>query len=208
MMLAHRFICDVNDTRTLIGPCFLVTSPWCQIRNPCRVQPFPIAHMVISLSLHIHSFLRLSFRALWLAIHSAPLEQCWPTSFWLHIRWIDICDYRLLGMGEMKLGGGFEGYNHTITLGPMSSVTVAAVVQRLRCEIRVIKGLAWNCENRACLLALSRAYQLIPYCDPATQVTCEILITTSRPYMPLAYTNKISFRYRLHCLPMDAKLVR
>ena len=136
MMLAHRFICDVNDTRALIGPCFLVTSPWCQIRNPCRVQPFPLAHMVISLQLHIHSFLRLSFRALWLAIHSAPLEQCWPTSFWLRIRWIDICDYRQLGMGEMKLGGGFEGYNRTITLGPMSSVTVVAVVQCLRCDIK------------------------------------------------------------------------
>ena len=58
-MLAHRFLCNVNDTGALIGPCSVVTSRWCQIWNPCHVQPFTIAHIVIGLSLHIHSFLHL-----------------------------------------------------------------------------------------------------------------------------------------------------
>ena len=32
-MLAHRFLCNVNDMRSLIGPCPLVMSHWCQIRD-------------------------------------------------------------------------------------------------------------------------------------------------------------------------------
>ena len=39
-ILARRFLCNVNYTRVLIGPCSLVTSLGCQIRDPWHVQPF------------------------------------------------------------------------------------------------------------------------------------------------------------------------
>ena len=57
MVLVHMFLCNVIDTRALIGHCSFVTSPWYHIRKPYQVKPFTIAHIVISLSLHIHSFL-------------------------------------------------------------------------------------------------------------------------------------------------------
>ena len=60
-MLVHRFLCNVNDTRALIGPCSLVTSPLCQIRNPLHVQPSTITHIVIGPLLHINSFLILIY---------------------------------------------------------------------------------------------------------------------------------------------------
>ena len=52
---------NVNDTRALIGLCLLVISNWGQIRDPWDSQVFTKAPMVIALSLHIHSFIHLSF---------------------------------------------------------------------------------------------------------------------------------------------------
>ena len=45
--------------RALIGLCLLVTSHWGQIREPWQSQSFIIVHIVIGLSLHIHSFIHL-----------------------------------------------------------------------------------------------------------------------------------------------------
>ena len=33
-MLVHSFLCNVNNTRALIGLCLIVTSKWGQIRDP------------------------------------------------------------------------------------------------------------------------------------------------------------------------------
>ena len=59
-MLVRKLLCNVNDTKALIRLCLLVTSHLDQIRDPCHSQVFTIAHMVIGLSLHIHSFIHLS----------------------------------------------------------------------------------------------------------------------------------------------------
>ena len=62
----------------------------------------------------------------------------------------------------MHRGDEAETNFHTITLGPVRSVTVVAIGQHLnytKCYIRINKGRA--VENRACLLAASRVYQLI-----------------------------------------------
>ena len=45
-ILARKFVCNVNDTRALIGLCLLVTSHWNHIRDPWYSQAFTIAHMV------------------------------------------------------------------------------------------------------------------------------------------------------------------
>ena len=58
-MLQRSFLCNVNDTRALIDLCFLVTSHSGQIRNPWHSQAYTIAHIVIGLSLHVHSFIHL-----------------------------------------------------------------------------------------------------------------------------------------------------
>ena len=55
-MLACKFLCDVNDTRALIGLCLQVTSQLGQIPDPWHVQPFTIVHLLIGLLLHIHFF--------------------------------------------------------------------------------------------------------------------------------------------------------
>ena len=58
--LMRSFLCNVNNTRVLICLSLLVTSHLCQIRDPARdSQVFPIAHIVIDLSLHIHYFIHL-----------------------------------------------------------------------------------------------------------------------------------------------------
>ena len=62
-MLARRFLFYVNGTRALIGLCLLVTSHLGQIRDPWHSQVFTIANIVIGLSLHIHSFIKLSSQA-------------------------------------------------------------------------------------------------------------------------------------------------
>ena len=62
-MLAHKFLCNVNDTRASI--CVLVTSQWGQIWDPWDSQVFTIAHVVICLSLHIHSFYSSKVGRLW-----------------------------------------------------------------------------------------------------------------------------------------------
>ena len=59
-MLIRKLYCIVNDTTALIGLCPLMTSPLGQIRDPWHGQFFAIAHIVIGLSLHIHSFIHLS----------------------------------------------------------------------------------------------------------------------------------------------------
>ena len=53
-MMVRRFICNVNDTRGLIGLFLLVTSHLGQIRDPLDRQVFTIAHIVISPSLHVY----------------------------------------------------------------------------------------------------------------------------------------------------------
>ena len=58
-MLARKLLCNVNDTRALIGLCLLVMSHCGQIWEPWDSQAFTIAHIVIGLSLHIHSFIHL-----------------------------------------------------------------------------------------------------------------------------------------------------
>ena len=58
-MLVRRFLCNVNDTRALIGPCVILTSRLGQILDLWYSQVFTLAHMVIGLSLHIHSFIHL-----------------------------------------------------------------------------------------------------------------------------------------------------
>ena len=63
-MLSRKFLCNVNDTRALIGLCLLVTSHLGQILDPRHSQAFIIAHIVIGLSLHIHSFIYLSLNLL------------------------------------------------------------------------------------------------------------------------------------------------
>ena len=55
-MLARKFLCNVNDTRALIGLCLLVTSGIGQIRELWHSQAFSMRHIVIGLSLNIHSF--------------------------------------------------------------------------------------------------------------------------------------------------------
>ena len=56
MMLAHKFLSNVNDTRAMIGSCSLVTSRWCQIRYSCRVQPFTIYSAYSNWSLATYPF--------------------------------------------------------------------------------------------------------------------------------------------------------
>ena len=51
--------CNVNDTRALTSLCVLVTLHLNQIRDPWHSRAFTIAHIVIGLSLHIHSFIHL-----------------------------------------------------------------------------------------------------------------------------------------------------
>ena len=58
-MLACTFLCNVNDTRALIGLYLLVTSYVGQIPDNWYSQAFTIVHIVICLSLHIHSFIHL-----------------------------------------------------------------------------------------------------------------------------------------------------
>ena len=60
-MSARKFHSNVNDTRALIGLCHLMTSHLGQrqIRALWHCQALTIAHIVISLSLHIHSFIHL-----------------------------------------------------------------------------------------------------------------------------------------------------
>ena len=41
-MLVHKFLCNVNNTRALIGPCLLVTSHAGQIRDPWHSKVFTI----------------------------------------------------------------------------------------------------------------------------------------------------------------------
>ena len=60
-MLVRKFLCNVNDTRGLIGLCLLVTSHSGQIRDPWYNQAFTIAHIVMGLSLHVHRFMHLRF---------------------------------------------------------------------------------------------------------------------------------------------------
>ena len=59
-MLVRSFLCNVYDARALICLCLLVSSQWEQIRDPWDSQVLNIAHIVIGLSLHIHSFIHLS----------------------------------------------------------------------------------------------------------------------------------------------------
>ena len=68
-MLVHKFLCNVNDTRTLIGLCLLVMSQLGQIRDPWHSQAFTVAHTVIGLSLQIRSFIHLSFKSLFSFSH-------------------------------------------------------------------------------------------------------------------------------------------
>ena len=49
-----------NILNPIIGLCLLVTSRLGQIRDPWHSQAFNIKHIVIGLSLHIHSFTHLS----------------------------------------------------------------------------------------------------------------------------------------------------
>ena len=58
-MLMRKFLCIVNDTASLIGLCLPVTSHCGQIREPLDSQVFTKTHIVIVLSLHIHSFIYL-----------------------------------------------------------------------------------------------------------------------------------------------------
>ena len=58
-MLAFKFLCNVNDTRALIGLSLLVTSHLGQIPDPWRRRTFTLAHIVIGLSLHVNSFIHL-----------------------------------------------------------------------------------------------------------------------------------------------------
>ena len=69
-MLVCSFLCNVNDTRALIGLCLLVTSHCGQIIDPRDSKVFIIAHIVIGLSLHTHSFIHLRFRFF------IPLNTC------------------------------------------------------------------------------------------------------------------------------------
>ena len=48
-ILARRFFCNVNDTRTLFGFCLLVTSQLGQIPDPWHSHDFTIAHIVTGL---------------------------------------------------------------------------------------------------------------------------------------------------------------
>ena len=65
----HSFLCNVNDTRALIGPFLLVPSHWEQIRDSWDGQVFTIAHTVFGLSLHIHSFIYLRpISSLWIIL--------------------------------------------------------------------------------------------------------------------------------------------
>ena len=60
-MLVHKFLCDVNDKSSRIGLCLLVMSYLGQIRDPWYSQVVTIAHIVIGLMLHIHSFIHLRY---------------------------------------------------------------------------------------------------------------------------------------------------
>ena len=71
-MSVCRFLCNVNDTRALIGICLLVTSYWCQIRNSWDGQAFTIAHIVIGLSPYIHSFICLRSKEAWARLSTRP----------------------------------------------------------------------------------------------------------------------------------------
>ena len=46
MHVGAQVLCNVNETRALIGLCLLVTSHWDKVRD----QVFIIAHMIIGLS--------------------------------------------------------------------------------------------------------------------------------------------------------------
>ena len=50
-------VCNLNDTRALVGLCSLMTLQWGQTRDSWHSQPFTLAHIAIGLSLHIHSFI-------------------------------------------------------------------------------------------------------------------------------------------------------
>ena len=54
-ILVGKFLCIVTDTRAHIGLCLLVTSHG-QIWYPWASLDFTIAHIVMGLSLHTHSF--------------------------------------------------------------------------------------------------------------------------------------------------------
>ena len=58
-MFVRKSLFNVYDTRALFGLCLLVRSHLGQIRHPLHSQAFTIAHIVIGLSLHIHSFIYL-----------------------------------------------------------------------------------------------------------------------------------------------------
>ena len=72
-MLAHKFLCNVNDTRALVGLCLLLTSHLGQIWDPWYSQAFTIAQIVIGLLLHIHIFIHLSHNSLMLAVAKSSL---------------------------------------------------------------------------------------------------------------------------------------
>ena len=59
--LAHKILCNVNKTRAIIGLCILVMSHLGQILDQWHSQAITIAHIVIILLLHIHSFIHLRF---------------------------------------------------------------------------------------------------------------------------------------------------
>ena len=63
-------MCNVNDTRALIDLGLIVMSYLGQIQDHWHSQAFTIAHKVIGLSHHIHSFIYLSKK------HSAIGVQC------------------------------------------------------------------------------------------------------------------------------------
>ena len=61
VLCACWFLYNANDTRALIGLCLLVMSHLGQIPDHWHSQVFTITHILIGLSLHIHSFIHLSF---------------------------------------------------------------------------------------------------------------------------------------------------
>ena len=61
LQVVQKFFSNLNNTsRALIGLCLLVTSQWGQIQDTWDSHVYTIGHIVIGLSLHIHSFIHLS----------------------------------------------------------------------------------------------------------------------------------------------------
>ena len=78
------FLCDAYDKKALLGP-----HADCPIGTPCRVQAFTIAHIVIGLSLHIHSFLHLR------------LCTSKPFQLWFY-QWLTYCEPCLRHFSKVK----------------------------------------------------------------------------------------------------------